>query len=70
MTGSRKRRSGRGRRGETAAERAYANRWYTLAETYEVLTALALPPEPRLRPPSHLRSDGRGVQSRRAAGRG
>lgn len=39
-------RSRRGARRETAAERAYANRWYTLAEAYEVLTALALPPEP------------------------
>lgn len=56
-----KRSAWRGQRRETAAERAYTNRWYTLAETYEVLTVLALPPEPVPRPfPPATRARARG----------
>ena len=58
-------RSRRGARRETAAERAYANRWYTLAEAYEVLTALALPPEPMRQAASRRRRNGRKEGRRR-----
>ncbi len=59
-------RSVRRARRETAAERAFANRWYTLAEAYEVLTALALPPElERPAPSRRRRGHARGAAHRR-----
>ncbi len=70
MNATKNRRWGRRARRETAAERAYANRWYTLAATYEVLTELSLPPEPMPAPPSRVRPlMGRSATRGRAAAR-